>query len=51
MKPARPMRRQLARIRTVDLRGEAGEGRFWAWNNLGDEGMLMLMLMLISSLV
>nr|POF00547.1 hypothetical protein CFP56_56324 [Quercus suber] len=43
MKPARPMERQLKRMMLVNLRKEAGEGRFWAWNNLGDEGMVVVL--------
>ena len=42
MKPTRPMKRQLTRIMLVDLHEEASEGRFWAWNNLGDEGMVVV---------
>lgn len=41
-KPARPMKRQLTRIMLVNLRKEAGEGQFCVWNNLGDEGMVVV---------
>jgi hypothetical protein len=40
MNPVNPIRRQLARIRTVDLRGD-GDGRCCAWKNLGEEGMVV----------
>ena len=42
MKPTRPMKSQLKRIMLVNLRKEAGEGQFWVWNNLGDEGMVVV---------
>lgn len=39
MNPENPISRQLARIRTVDLRGD-GDARCCAWKNLGEEGIV-----------